>query len=304
MQCIYINLDEAEARREAVERTFRENCPASWTLERLPAFDRAYVEQAKIPGTLSAGEKACFLSHLRALESSMESDGPVLIAEDDVELGPATAGVLDDVIRRLPPEAWDLLYTEVDVWGIGVHRMIDLWTLHQLLTIQRQFKIVNLRTIPFAGATCYVVNERSKQKVVDALRTHSPLRTPVDLLLQHLILRRELHGSVVYPFVTSISAESSCSQIQTPDASDGRMLRTAVRRGMWVGCDRAAVEQAIDAIDLGSYDPQTLFQAKILRSIALEMLSGLIMESADRERDHSAGEAAIGAGPDGSSSLK
>jgi len=285
MRCIYINLDEAIQRREAVEQTFRDNCPPSWKLERLPACDCAYVVQREIPGKIRPAEKACFLSHLKALERARELNGPVLIAEDDTVFSAATAGIVEDVVRRLPPDAWDLLFTDVDASAggfQGLPRLFDLCALHGVLTNRNRFKVLDLRTIPFWGLSCYVVNERSKQKVIHLLRDHYPLTTPVDLLISQKVLAQDLLACVIFPFATSLSEHHVCSQIQTSDAgvgpvarrqTPGAVPRAIFRRGMWVGCDCNAVGRTIDAI-AESYDEHSIFQSKILAAIALEWLSG------------------------------
>src|SRR6266487_4693017 len=136
MECIYINLDSETSRRGAVEQTFRDNCPPSWRLQRLSAVTPTYIGEREIEGNLRDGEKACFLSHLKALDLAREFDGNVLIAEDDILLGNGSALAIEQALGTMAGNDWDLLFTDVCI--AGIHAMIELFRLKRLLTTKKQ----------------------------------------------------------------------------------------------------------------------------------------------------------------------
>lgn len=62
MDCFYINLGSAAARKLNIERNFAAYKMPGWTLTRFPALDTAYVGRQNIVGTARLTEKASFLS--------------------------------------------------------------------------------------------------------------------------------------------------------------------------------------------------------------------------------------------------
>lgn len=82
----YINLDNARARRALIEHCFNRFAPASYRLHRIAAISAADVT-LNFPGTLMNAEKACILSHKKALQASLEHEGHALILKRSAPLG-------------------------------------------------------------------------------------------------------------------------------------------------------------------------------------------------------------------------
>ena len=84
MNIYYINLDSAHARRANIEQNLGAFAGRDFEIKRVQAYDTCFVEKNGIHGTIRPAEKACFLSHIKAIKMSCEDPGPSLIVEDDV----------------------------------------------------------------------------------------------------------------------------------------------------------------------------------------------------------------------------
>lgn len=207
MKCRYINLDGATGRREAIEANFRAAMPDDWSLSRVGAVTAD--EAAGLAGKLRPAEKACFLSHRRALEQSLEEAGPAFIVEDDIEFSPRAARAIQSVIGQ---PTWDIIYTDAAPAEPGF--MTWLARLRQDLVAQNRLQLVDLARRSFAGAQGYLVNEAAKPRLFERLDREAPLDDPVDLTLRKWINAGEFRGFVIFPFVTTPADTASDSQIQ------------------------------------------------------------------------------------------
>ena len=92
MDIFYINLAEQTERQRKLESNFQANNASQWVLHRIDAVSAQAVAN-KIPGRLRDGEKACFQSHIKAIETAKQSAGHVLIAEDDILFGNCSSAI-------------------------------------------------------------------------------------------------------------------------------------------------------------------------------------------------------------------
>ena len=109
MRCFYINLDAATQRRRSLEENFAQTRKEDWSLTRIDAIDAAYVEANAIGGSSTAPEKACFLSHGKALRESMNDDEAAFILEDDAILGRDTCNIVEQLPSFAKDLAWDIV---------------------------------------------------------------------------------------------------------------------------------------------------------------------------------------------------
>ena len=270
MECFYINLEEQTARRTSVESNFRDACPPGWSMSRIPAVSTRDVERQEVQGSLRPAEKACFLSHLKALEHGLTRAGHVLIAEDDILFGTESAPLIERAVSAALDTSWDVIYTDVCI--TGVHAMIELFQLRRALAAQQGSRLINLKGISFAAATSYVVNHRSKHKVYDLLRDHHPLNIPLDLLLRQQIHDGKLNACVVFPFATSLSRYADDSQVQVGTGCLTDLVWNSFRRAMWVERDLDVVETTLNAIEPCTYRQD----AAVLSKIVAAVLSGAL----------------------------
>src|SRR5208282_5842379 len=98
MECLYINLDTATDRRTSIENSFDKYRRGNWTLRRVIGVDAASIETAQISGILSSAQKACVLSHRKAVGESLGNDDHVMISEDDTIFGESTFKHIDAIL--------------------------------------------------------------------------------------------------------------------------------------------------------------------------------------------------------------
>jgi GR25 family glycosyltransferase involved in LPS biosynthesis len=263
MKCILITLESQPARREQVEANFRSVGHAGWELTCMPAVDAGQVVKSAVAGRLSPSEKGCFLSHMVALQLSHPSPEHNLIVEDDVLLGEKTFSTIDAALNLAANSEWDLLFTDVVV--PDARTMISLYASRKQLIARQEFKLVPLKSIPFAGSTAYLVNARSKEKLLKLLTEHAPLDMPYDLVLRKLVYQSRLSGFVIFPFATSLSAFADASQIQgNENTKIADMAWNAFRRLVWAERSLPEATANLDRISSDFFDPECRVFARIL----------------------------------------
>lgn len=211
---LVINLDRATERWQRVQQSHADFLAGTVALERLPATDTSTVERDRIAGTLSAPEKGCLLSHLRALEIlSQRGSGPHWIAEDDVAFGEHTMQGLARTLDKLAGVSWDILFTDVTIAKPG--EMHDLWMHRDRLRGKGEGDLVDLATTAFGGTTSYLVNEGALTRIKRLIERMGPLNMPWDVWLRTMARQRRLTCLATVPFVTRV--EHAPSQIQQDD---------------------------------------------------------------------------------------
>ncbi|WP_277188002.1 glycosyltransferase family 25 protein [Caballeronia sp. BR00000012568055] len=111
MHIYFINLEIAEDRRAVIETNLRQFAGSEHQVIRVPAYDARYIEINKVGGTLRQNEKACLLSHMRAIEMSLDDPGPSLILEDDALIGTRTTNLLRQFTPDLDQK--DIVFTDL-----------------------------------------------------------------------------------------------------------------------------------------------------------------------------------------------
>ena len=253
----YINLKAATARRARLEAQVQALPPGQWVLQRFEAIDADSDECRLAQGRISEREKGCFLSH-KALLTQMLHSGveiPFMVWEDDVLVGPSAHGAVERFLAQAAPSTWDILYTDLIVPDLG--SMLELLTKSRKLRPRQEVEVLDLRGRSFAGASAYLVNPRSLQKVVAALDSVAALNEPVDLLLRRFIHEGALSARALFPFVTTVSDASLQSQIQ-PDADTGTDLAwTLFRRLMWSECQVESLYPMCNQLSSLHPDPES-----------------------------------------------
>jgi GR25 family glycosyltransferase involved in LPS biosynthesis len=241
MDLLYINLADQTGRRQTLESNFQANTIPGWRLERVEAVTTEGVHA--IPGRIRDGEKACFQSHVKAIGMAKQSPGHVLIAEDDILFGAGSFSAIESALRLVPDDSWDIVFTDLCV--TSTHAMLDLLQLRRRAAAEARVRLINIRNMPFAGSTAYIVNRNAKEKVLGLLAQSLPLEFAYDVTLQRAIADNRLRGFVTFPFTTGLSAQGDRSQIQQSHNSQETAMN-AFRRLMWLERD---IETAVRTID-------------------------------------------------------
>ena len=263
MECHFINLEQASERRQSLEACFAAHRTPGWHLNRFPAVNVTYVQQYKVVGRLRESEKACFMSHRRLICDQIGTDEPPLILEDDARFGVNTFTQIDHFLNTKSDDVgWDILFTDVAV--VDPKTMIDLFLLRRNLASPNFAQLLDLSNLPFAGATAYLLNPPSIEKIYTYLETATPLDIPYDLFLRRLIWEGKIKGYVMFPFVTTVSDWAESSQIQTLDTAYTDLTWNTFRKLMWIDRDIEQTRPAIQAIDREVCDDESRQLATII----------------------------------------
>ena len=235
----YINMQHAIERRAFVENTIQA-CKFSpsifWERFEGIAVDDATVAQISTNG-LKRPHVGCFLSHLTCIKSAPANGRHLLVAEDDVLFSPHTEALLNRAVEQLGNTEWDILFTDVCI--TSVHDMLKLFIARKT-TPQ---VILNLRTLGFCGATCYVINAASKRKVIDALSAFDIMHCPYDLFLRQKIYEGWLTAFATFPFITTLSHFADASQISDGGGTHEEKQWNDFRRIVWTDAQADEVLQ-------------------------------------------------------------
>lgn len=230
MHTFFINLSGERSRRSVLEANFNLHAPKYWSLHRVDAVTCADVESQQIPGEIRDVEKACYLSHVKALSQACDINGHGYILEDDAHFGPHSFTQLSRAIEQLQAadRQWDILYTQV--MPVCLEHMIELLKIrNQCVTIQRPH-IANTRNMILAGACAYVVRDGAKHQLLNLLRTYDALDLPIDKMYWKLAREGVLQARVTFPLPSSVAAESTVSQIQSSSKAQASLLWNAWMR--------------------------------------------------------------------------
>lgn len=268
MHLLFINLDHSLDRRTLVETNFAAVPHEGWTLERVPAVDASLARTT--PGALRDAEKACFMSHRRAVERSVDLDDHVLIAEDDILLGRNSLPLLGRIVGELPGDQWDVLYPEIGVLDPSL--MLQLMLLRRRLSPENGYILLELTRAPFFSATSYVVNRAAVERVSRLLQVDR-LDVPYDLFLRQSIRDGRLKAKAVFPFATTVSTAADESTIQSGETS-GRDARShAFRRLVWAERSLDEFTGGVDAPPHESHDADVAALRRIWQTLPSERSS-------------------------------
>jgi glycosyl transferase family 25 len=156
---IHENLTRLGLSYERLPAVMGKDVPDWETLVDLPAY--AWRNRLDMP---RAGEVGCTLSHLKAMETFLNTDAPwCVILEDDVELLPACAGVLRSLAEK---DDWDL---------------VKLFNFHSGMPVKKRELVGGHRLVAHltrtTSAAAYVLNRRAAETL---LKSMLPITEQVD----------------------------------------------------------------------------------------------------------------------------
>jgi hypothetical protein len=265
----YINMDTSTDRQAAMQRQFA-RMGLSDRYSRFRGVDGRLLDGSR--SRLSPGELGCFMSHYNCIVESDVADHHIHILEDDVVLAPQAAGLFEQVIGDAAPRC-DLLFTDIFV-PLNMIAIYDLMKqyrasglLEQRLTapdvrMPAYVMYPSLRHIQFGGATSYVVNRASREKIISLLDeeiANGPTQ-PIDMVYRILVNEGRLDALCTIPFLTSIEADSICDSTivgRTQD-NDSAMAFYALRSFFYLARDDARLKRVMGEINANLDDPEYL----------------------------------------------
>lgn len=258
MRCFYINLDASTERKSSIEANFLKYGKSNWSLSRIPAIDTRYVGSHPIVGSISDAEKACFLSHKKAILEALKNDDSAFILEDDAVFGRKTCDIVENILaNRNNAIELDVIFTDLIIPNIGA--MANLLMLKHKLDAQNKFRLFNPKNLIFAGATAYILSPVAKRKLYGILDAQSRLDIPYDLFLRKLINQSKLSAAVVFPFVTSVSEFSNSSNIQPIGVKEASLIWDLYRQMVWIEGDFTQHRPIVDELNRKLSDEEKAF---------------------------------------------
>lgn len=242
MECFYINLESATARRQTLEASFIQSARPGWTLKRWPATTAAQVEANAVPGRLPSAHKACFLSHHALIADRAERPGHLMVLEDDAIFGTRTCELVDQILANNPELSWDILWTDIAVTDPA--GLLQFAKLRRQLTGRGDALVIDLAQVSYAGATAYIIHEKAKARVAHMLSEASAIDVPYDLRLRQFVYEKRVSGHVVFPYLTTVSRHAFQSSIHVNTDNCNEVIWNAFRRLSWWERDLEA-EQAL-----------------------------------------------------------
>ncbi|MEO7385835.1 MAG: hypothetical protein ABIX37_02735 [Gammaproteobacteria bacterium] len=261
MQAYCINVASEATRRALLEGQMASHLPPGWRWTWVDAVTPASLDPARTSPGLKPGENACYQSHQRVIGLAAAAGGHALVLEDDVLLGPQSAGMIEGAIRSLPEEGWDLLFTDVAI--PDPEPMLQLFLLRRRWQADGRVHLLDLRQLPFCGSTAYVINSASLSRVA-AVANENRHGLPYDLLLRQAIYEGRLQGRLIFPFATTVSAMADASQIQAAGVQATDLVWNAYRRLVWAGQDLDPVAVTLAALPVAGVDAESALMGRIL----------------------------------------
>jgi hypothetical protein len=181
------------------------------------------------------------------LKQNLDNNYHLFILEDDAIFGASTFTVLHNILPNIT-KAWDIIYCDICI--PSVDEMISLFKIKKELNKTGSVTLLDLSKIQFAGTTSYIINHKSKRKVLAMLEAFTPLEIPLDLAYRYLVNRGHLIAYAIFPFVTSVSHESEKSSIQSNDSAYTELVWNTFRRFIWSESNSDLIRDDIASIVL------------------------------------------------------
>ncbi|QRF58403.1 glycosyltransferase family 25 protein [Variovorax paradoxus] len=243
MNGCFINLQRSGDRRAAMEAQLR--ALGIEGVARFEAIDAATLPAAAPDATTSAGERACFLSHARALEGAPPDDF-FLVLEDDALLSRALPPLLrPEALAQLAD--WDLVFLECLPYT-SAPVLLALWqALKKQLpadpTVPRDaiagIEVLDARGLYNWGAVAYLATPKGLRALPPLLRealAEGPAQA-FDMALNRWVAEGRLRAAVLAPFLATPRLESHAHSTidDRPRAAENDALGGALRRLFFAG---------------------------------------------------------------------
>jgi len=256
----YINLEHRSDRRLQLLENLRHFKKSNWPVYRVDAIHGDSINTKGSSGAVSQNEKACFFSHYEALKASSKSRHHSLILEDDVSFSQNTATILESAVSLLD-ESIDILFAEIGV--VDAQSMLNFFLTRERLFKLKEFRLLELKDVNFFGATAYIINVKSKTKILKLLDEIKEVRLPIDEQFKEWIKEKRIAAKVILPFPITLAENAMNSDIRViiePDIANHSFRRM-------LGFDEDSMElgdSEIDKIHKEILDQKILRLSKIM----------------------------------------
>lgn len=214
-QGVFLNLPRSEQRRAALLAHLAD-VGALARYQHCEAVDGRAVA-AEHPTTLDPGNLGLWLSHEKVLETFAPAPSNHLhLIEDDALLPHGAVPLFDRVLTQLTAQIpdWDLLFTDVFLAPKTEFFLLLADKMKHYAETQAH-TLLDLARLPFCCTTSFFINRASLGKYARLVAGHWKLGRPIDMHLRDLVHRGQLKAFLTVPFMTSISTQSTTSDINS-----------------------------------------------------------------------------------------
>jgi GR25 family glycosyltransferase involved in LPS biosynthesis len=206
----YLNLEHAKDRRANIEKCFHS---ASLIFNRIDAI---YGKNApfKIQG-VSESQIGCYLTHMKALAVHTDSNDHLMILEDDSYFDESIT-IANELIEKFNSH-WDIIYLDSTI--VEVNDYLNLTTIlykniHNTLSTSPFLHEIKPNQTLY-GTHGYIINKKSKDKILSMLNEHLPIGKPIDNIYSINIRNNKLSAFIILPTLVTPSIDTSNSQISS-----------------------------------------------------------------------------------------
>jgi hypothetical protein len=240
----FINLDRNQTRLANMTRQLADVGMSDF-YSRVPAVNGATLGP-EYQTTLDRGNLGLWITHERLIEANRSSDVHLHIMEDDALLPKDASKSFAALLERADNSSpgWDLIFTEIYLqMGVALFRLVT--KAKEAFAQHGQVGLAPLKQIPFAGTSSIFINKRSLDKYLRLMAGNWKQGFPIDLFLRSLISNGSLNALVTLPFLTSLSPETTESDIRG-GLNESHLVLNIYRRAIFKDADMAALSREID----------------------------------------------------------
>jgi GR25 family glycosyltransferase involved in LPS biosynthesis len=220
--------------------SFKRHFDGSIEIHRISAVDAMIKRILTDSDLISNEEKACYKSHAKAIECSLQSNSHSLILEDDVIFSSRTQQALNSILNSRLMDGLDICFAE-----LGLENMTQypsLYALKNKLFLQNKVSMIDLAGYRFHGSTAYVVNKNSKNKLLNLLKDKSSYTQPYDEDLSSWVREGKIKAKCILPFPVNLNPIEFVSDIRDDKANLYTNTRLGIRRMLGLDCDHTKPE--------------------------------------------------------------
>ena len=209
----FINLDRNQARSASMTQHLADVGMAA-RYQRVPAVDGRTLG-AEYVTQLDRGNLGLWLTLERLLSANKSSDAHLHLLEDDVLLPKDAEACFAKLLAGVDKGApdWDLIFTDV-VLNLDF-RIFQLIAKFRESFLQKgELRCFPLNGVTFACTPSIFINRKSIDKYDRLLEGRWTEGLPIDIFLRTLIDRGSLNAYLTLPFATSLSQNTSESDIR------------------------------------------------------------------------------------------
>lgn len=211
MECFYINLDRATARRDLIEQQIKKS-NLKFELQRFSAVNG--VAQKGNHPALSNGQWGCWLSHVGIIEKSLSNLEDLLVIEDDEFFTQEINNILS-ITEHLKDKDWDIIYLDATIVEVEDYLLLSR-ACNKNLKLNYGVTVLDIpNTSTIYGTHAYLINGKKKEKVFDILKKNIQTGLAIDNVYAAAIQEGKIIAGVTIPFLCAPGEETHNSQINT-----------------------------------------------------------------------------------------